>query len=42
MIRADLILIPYRTTKPGIILELKVDSNPIDVIKKKLFIILYI
>ena len=32
--RADLILVPYRTTKPGIIFELKVDSSPIDAIKQ--------
>ena len=32
--RADLILVPYRTTKPGIIFELKVDSSPIEAIKK--------
>ena len=25
---------PYRTTKPGIIFELKVDSSPIDAIKQ--------
>ena len=33
--RANLILVPYRTTKPGIIFELKVDSSPIDTIKQK-------
>ncbi len=32
--RANLILVPYRTTKPGIIFELKVDSSPIDAIKQ--------
>ena len=32
--RADLILVPYRTTKPGIIFELKVDSSPIEAIKQ--------
>ncbi len=33
--RADLILVQYRTTKPGIIFELKVDSSPIEAIKQK-------
>ena len=32
--RANLILVPYRITKPGIIFELKVDSSPIDAIKQ--------
>ena len=32
--RANLILVPYRATKPGIIFELKVDSSPIDAIKQ--------
>ena len=27
-------LIPYRTTKPGIIFELKVDTNPIEAINQ--------
>ena len=31
---ANLILVQYRTTKPGIIFELKVDSSPIDAIKQ--------
>ena len=32
--RADLILVPYRTNKPGIIFELKVDSSCLEAIKQ--------